>query len=211
MEGEGANLTWEASGASRGKDSQAPRAPRPPPTRPLTSPLAWGGAVWGMCRPQSSPQHSSCHPTAIMCLSAPVETEVTVCWLPTQGTDRPSERQDCLGQPPRPQGCHPTRHNKPRAGKGTATLEEQGTSETPDFKTPRSQGQDRKQGLWGKPDHSELRAHFKGPWDRTSKTLQPKRLSGKLVVKSREHGVRMWVQNSVWDISWLSELGQNYR
>lgn len=136
-----------------------------------------------------------------------------VCWLPpeTRGTDRPSERQDCLGQPPQPQGCHPTRHNKPRAGKRTAALEEQGTSETPDFETPRSQGQDRKQGLGGKLDHSELRAHFKGPWDRTSKTLQPKRLSGKLVVKSRERGVRMWVQNSVWDISWLSELGQNYR
>ena len=83
-------------------------------------------------------------------------------WLRPEASS-PSERQDCLGQPPWPRGSRPARHNKPRASEGTAAIQGQGAFEMPGFQTPRSQERGGKQELWEKLGNSELRDHFEDP------------------------------------------------
>lgn len=104
----------------RARDSQAMSTPHPLPTQPLTSPLAWGGATWGMCRLQTSPQQSPSHPTAIMRLSALAETEGIVCagCRLTLKHSRPSERQCCLGQPLWPEAAAPNVTTNSEQAKG---------------------------------------------------------------------------------------------
>ena len=103
---------WEGRGQSE-EPRQGPYedgTPRPECPGPAFG--QWGGAGWGRRRHTTSPQWSPSHPTAIMLLSALVETEGIVCagrgWDPRPAS--PSERQDCLGQPPWPgaNGLHVT-------------------------------------------------------------------------------------------------------
>lgn len=129
---------------------------------------------------------SPSHPTTIMRLSALAETEGIVCaglglWLEAQLASQ--KGRIVLGNL-LAWGCHPTRHNKLRAGEGTATQRTQtATLEDraplrPQAPRPRgSQGRDRKQELWGNLNNSELRVHFPGPGGRASENLQPGRQS----------------------------------
>lgn len=134
------------AGASRERDSQALSAPHPLPTQPQANPLEWGGTGRGTCRPQTSPQQSPSHPPAIMRFSALPETEGIVC---TGCSLRCALRKARLSWATSTAwGCRPARHNKPRAGKGPATLPGRGAFETPSFKTPRSQGREGKWELW---------------------------------------------------------------
>lgn len=99
------------------KGLPGPERPAAPlPTQPLASPLAGvggagGGATWGMCRLQTSPQQSPSHPTdrnnAPFCPDG--DRGHCVCRLQTdtRSTVRPSERQGCLGQPLWPEAAAP--------------------------------------------------------------------------------------------------------
>ena len=131
----------------------------------------WSGEAQGGGRADhrhQSLQQSPSHPTAIMRLSALLETEGIVC---TGCSLRCTLRKGGLSRATSMAwGCRPARHNKPRAGKGTATLPGQGAFETPSFKTPWSQGRQGKQEVWDKLDHSELRDHFEGSQGEPHKT-----------------------------------------
>lgn len=131
-----------------------------------------------------------------MCLSALVETEgfvCTACGLRLEAQLDPPKGRIVLGNLCVP-GLPPHTSQQSQSRQKDSHSHRTGPLETPGFETPRSQGRDRKQELWGKQDNAELRAHFKGLWDTASESLQPKHLSGKLVVKSRECGIRVWVQ-----------------
>ena len=66
------SLTWEPRQGPQEEGTPRPECPGPASGQ-------WGGAGLGRLRPQTSPQWSPSHPTAIMLLSALVETEGIVC------------------------------------------------------------------------------------------------------------------------------------
>lgn len=162
-----------------------------PPRKGLPGPGAPHPSLWGMCRPQTSPQQgrvtqSPDHNNAPFCPGGDRGHCVRWPWPVAGGSARLSERQDCLGQPP---GLglppHTSQQTQSRRRDSHSTNSDshsrgQSSAETIGSETPRprgSQGRDRKQELWGNLNNSELRVHFPGPGGRASENLQPGRQS----------------------------------
>lgn len=115
--GEGTSLMCEARQVPPRKGLPGPGAPHRP-TQPL------GSTLWGMCRPQTSPQQAESpdHNNAPFCPGGDRGHCVRWPWPVAGGSARLSERQDCLGQPP---GLGLPPHTSQQAGEGTATQQTQ--------------------------------------------------------------------------------------
>lgn len=137
---------------SRGRDSQALSAPHPP-AQPLASPwhreAPCGGCAGHSITPAGpgSPDRNN----APFCPGG--DRGHCVCRLrPETQAQLPLRKEGLSWATSRAWGCHQTRHNKLRAGEGTATLKDRVSLRLQAWRPQRNLGRDRKQELWGRLD-----------------------------------------------------------